>query len=170
MQPGDLQYDGFFFTAVLMRYDCRADLIVVQPPSRAIALQLISEKVTSFTLGGHHFVRLVTDSVASPQLRTGFYDLLVDGPARLLAKHTKKSYERPTQAGMEGRFVETVRYFIQQGDTYQQVTKLKDMMQVFSAKKVALQKFARSQHLSFKEGHRENALAAITAYYNTLAR
>lgn len=169
IMEGSLQYDGFHFEAVPMRYDCQHDQVVVQPPSRAIALQLVPEKVSAFTLDGHHFVRLVTDSVASPQVRTGFYDLLADGPARLLARHTKRSYEQPTQRGMEGSFVETVRFFVQQHDTYQEVAKLKDVTALFPVHKAELQKFARSQRLSFKEGYRERALTALVAYYNTLA-
>jgi hypothetical protein len=73
-------------------------------------------------------VRLVTDSVASPQVRTGFYALLADGRARLLVHHSKRSYEHPTQMGMEGSFVETVRLFVQQHDAYQEVTNLKDVI------------------------------------------
>ncbi|MDO7885002.1 hypothetical protein [Hymenobacter cheonanensis] len=169
VKMGSLHYDGFYFEAVPMRYDCQHDQVVVQPPSRAIALQLVPEKVAAFTLDGHHFVRLVTDSLTNPQVRTGFYDLLADGPARLLARHTKRSYEQPTQQGMEGSFVETVRFFVQQHDTYQEVAKLKDVTALFPAHKADLQRFARSQHLSFKEGYRERALTTLLTHYNSLA-
>lgn len=166
---GSLQYDGFYFEAVPMRYDCHLDRVVVQPPSRAIALQLVPEKVAAFTLDGHHFVRLATDSVANPQVRAGFYDLLADGPARLLARHTKRSYEQSTEQGMEGSFEETVRFFVQQHDTYQEVAKLKDITALFPEHKADLQRFARSQHLSFKEAYRENSLAALLTHYNSLS-
>ena len=133
IEAGSLHYDGFDFEAVPMRYDCYLDRVVVQPSSRAIALLLVPEKVAAFTLDGHQFVRLVTDSVANPQVRTGFYELLADGPARLLARYTKRAYEQPTQRGMEGSFVETVRFFVHQHDTYQEVARLKDVTALFPA-------------------------------------
>jgi hypothetical protein len=169
VKAGSLRYDGFAFEAVPMRYDCYLDRVVVQPSSRAIALLLVPEKVAAFALDGHQFVRLVTDSVANPQVRTGFYELLADGPARLLARHTKRAYEQPTQRGMEGSFVETVRFFVQQHDAYQEVARLKDVTALFPTRKAALQKFARGQHLSFKEGYREKSLTALVTYYNGLA-
>ena len=168
VQPGSLRYDGFAYAAVPMRYDCQLDQLVVQPPGRAISLQLVPEKVTAFTLAGHQFVRLTTDSVANPQVRTGFYDLLVDGPARLLARHRKKSYERPTPAGMEGHFEQTTRYVVQHRDAYYPVTRLKDVLAAFPDQKAALQKFARKQHLNFGEGLRQYSLTALVGYYNTL--
>lgn len=168
VKAGSLRYDGFDFEAVPMRYDCYLDRVVVQPSSRAIALLLVPEKVAAFALDGHQFVRLVTDSVANPQVHTGFYELLADGPARLLARHTKHAYEQPTQRGMEGSFVETVRFFVQQRDAYQEVAKLKDVTTFFPARKAELQKFARGQHLSFKEAYRQKSLTALVAYYNGL--
>ena len=131
-------------------------------------MQLVPEKVAAFTLDGHRFVRLVTDSVANPQVRTGFYDLLVDGPARLLARHRKKSYERPTPTGMEGHFEQTTRYVVYAQDAYHEVTRLKDVLALFPAQKTALQKFAHKQHLAFGEGPRQAALTALLTYYNTL--
>ncbi|WP_223648440.1 hypothetical protein [Hymenobacter psoromatis] len=168
VQLGSVRYDGFAYAAVPMRYDCQRDQLVVQPPGRAISLQLVPEKVATFTLAGHRFVRLVTDSVANPQVRTGFYDLLVDGPARLLARHHKKSYERPTPAGMEGHFEQTTRYVVQHHDAYYPVTRLKDVLAAFPDQKAALQKFVRKQHLSFGEGLRQYSLTALVGYYNTL--
>lgn len=168
VQLGSVRYDGFAYAAVPMRYDCQRDQLVVQPTGRAIALQLVPEKVAAFTLAGHRFVRLVTDSVANPQVRTGFYDLLVDGPARLLARHRKKSYERPTPTGMEGHFEQTTRYVVQHHDAYYPVTRLKDVLAVFPDQRAALQKFARQQHLSFGEGLRQYSLTALVGYYNTL--
>ncbi|AMR28411.1 hypothetical protein A0257_15810 [Hymenobacter psoromatis] len=169
-QPGSLRYDGFDFVAVPMLYDCHLDRVVVLPPSRAIALQLVPEKVASFTLGGHHFVRLTTDSVANPQVRTGFYDLLVDGPARLLARRTRKLSERPTQFGMEGYYDETIRYVLQRDTDYYVVSRLRDITAIFPTKKADLQRFARSRHLSFREEGRAASLTALVAYYNTLVR
>lgn len=169
-QPGSLRYDGFDFVRVPMLYDCHLDRVVVLPPSRAIALQLVPEKVASFTLGGHHFVRLTTDSVANPQVRTGFYDLLVDGPARLLARRTRKLSERPTPQGMEGHYDETIRYVLQRDTAYYVVSRLKDVTAIFPAKKSDLQRFVRSRHLYFREESRAASLTALVAYYNTLAQ
>jgi hypothetical protein len=49
---------------------------------------LIRQKVQSFELADHRFVRLPADS--ADMLTEGFYDLAVDGPSPLLVKRSKK--------------------------------------------------------------------------------
>ena len=168
LQISEVAYDGFTFTGVPLRYDCQADQVLFFPASRAVVLRLVPQKLASFTAGGHQFVRIETDSVANPQVRAGFYDLLAEGPARLLARRTKRISERPTSTRLAGEYYEIVHYFVQQGATYTEVTRLRDVTRLFPTRRVALQRFARTRQLSFREATRERALATLLQYCNTL--
>ena len=84
-----------------LRYDLVLGQLVLRVPPGVTEMYLVNEKVVRFALGGHTFVRLVADSAGSPA-PTGYYDLLVEGPMRVLAARHKDVQTRATLEGMQG--------------------------------------------------------------------
>jgi hypothetical protein len=169
-QPGSINFDGQLFTDVPLLYDLRRDKVLTPLPGRETNLQLLAEKATSFTLGGHQFVRLVAaDTTAA--MPTGFYDLLLASEKQgvlLLARRTKRETQEPVAGHLAFGYEEKSRLFLQKGTVFTEVTTLKQILQALPERKADLQKFARSNHLRFNDEHREEAATAVLRYYNTL--
>src|SRR5882672_6840210 len=70
---GSVYYDGERYDNVPLLYDLVKERLVVEHAYGGVKLELISEKINNFSMAGHTFVRLVSDTSTS-SLRTGFYD------------------------------------------------------------------------------------------------
>lgn len=167
-QPGAIYYDGYLFAGVPLLYDVVLDQIIISEPTGSLLFKLENNKIATFNVHGHSFIRLVTDSLASSAISTGFYDLLTDSKTRILAKRRKTMFEEATPKGMQGEFTEADKFFIRKNNTYYPVSKKKTLLAVFPNKKKELQKYIRSQHLKFKKESREAAIVKLVQYYDTL--
>lgn len=172
-QPATIIYDGAAYPGVPLRYDLvRGQLVLPHPPS-GLQLRLVNERVARFSVGGHTFVRLVADSTAGAEspIRTGFYDLLVEGPGvRLLAARRKNVQERTTAEGKVGEVSQKNDYFLEKDARYYPVASAKEVTRLLPESRAALRQYARTQKLRFRGASREPALMALLRYYATLPR
>lgn len=168
-QPATLVYAGHTYPNVLLRYDLLRGQLVLAPPGSARQLRLVNEQVASFTLSGHSFIRLVVDSSAGSPVRTGFYDLLVEGPVRLLAAHRKVRQSSSRAEGVQSEILARDEYFVYKDHRYYPVSKGADVVRLFPQNKAALRQYMRDNNLNFRPEGREQALAALVRYQATLA-
>jgi hypothetical protein len=168
-QPATIVYAGYTYTNVLLRYDLVRGQLVLAAPGSSRQLRLVNEQVTRFTLSGHSFIRLVGDSSTNTPVRTGFYDLLVEGPVRLLAAHYKTRQESSRAEGVQSEILAHDDYFIYKDHRYYPVSKGTDVVRLFPQKKAQLRQFMQDNNLNFKPEGREQALAALVRYQATLA-
>ncbi len=168
-QEGEVYYEGYLFTKVPLLYDVVVDQIVVSEPNGSLQFKLANEKVAYFKVHGHTFIRLAADTLGQSIIRTGFYDLLLDGKAKVIAKRVKRSTEQPTIRGMEGEFLIEDKFFIRANNTYYPVSTKRSVLQVFPENKKELQKYIRSQRLKFKPESREASIIKLAQYYNLVA-
>ncbi|WP_375416495.1 hypothetical protein [uncultured Hymenobacter sp.] len=168
-QEATIVYGGATYVGVPLRYDLlRGQLVLAHPPSGQ-QLRLVNEKVARFRLGGHTFIRLVADSNAQESvIRTGFYDLLVEGRTQLLAFRRKSAQARNTAEGREGEISQKNEFFLQAEGRYYSVTSAKQVLRLLPADKAALRQFSRAQKLKFSEASREQSLVALLRYYDSL--
>lgn len=166
-QEGSIIYEGYRYNKVAMLYDIVLEQLVVLEPAGAYLFKLENHKVSKFMVHGHTFIWLATDTITQSSFQAGFYDLLENGQAKLLAKRRKVVFEQPTQRGMEGKFEVADKFYIQKQNKFFEVTKKKSVLNVFPNQKKELQKFIRQQHLTFKKAGRENAIASLVKYYNS---
>ncbi|GAB3231374.1 hypothetical protein GCM10027346_17800 [Hymenobacter seoulensis] len=170
-QEGTLDYAGFTYLGLPLRYDLVLDQVVLKSPSGGLDMSLVNEKVSRFTIGPHTFIRLAfTDSATAAGMRTGFYELLADGPVRLLALRRKEIQERAATDGMEGHIDQKNKFFINTRGQYYEVSKAKTVVTLFPEKKADLRKYIRSQHLTFSKATREKSLVTLARYISTLAQ
>jgi len=167
-QRGTVAYDGGYFAQVPLLYEQAQDQVVLFDSVRNVNIQLVSDKVAAFTLGSHRFLRLHPDSTAA--LPAGFYELLVDGPARLLARRTKTATKVVSGQGITGEYEPTTRFFVQRQNRFYPVAKLGQVLDALADKKSELQQFARSSQLKFKDASREASLTQLLQRYAELAR
>jgi hypothetical protein len=169
VQIGKVVYDGQLFTEVPMLYDTYLDQVVTNLPSNLFTYRLVNEKVQTFTLQGHTFVRIQAPQLPKPTISTGFYDLLVDGDTKVYAKREKSMEKRAEQGSVKIIFLESVNYFLFKDNTYYPINNLNNFTNFFPNNKVAIQKYARSNKLKFNKENREASLIKIAQYNTSLA-
>ena len=160
---GSVFYNGSLFTNEEILYITYKDEVVIQDFYGANFIQLIAEKVDYFTLDGHTFV-YITD----PSVKSGFYDLLVDGEIKAYAKRGKEFKENISSAGIEVEFRETNKYFIFRNNKFYPVKGKRSVRLVLSDHEAAVKQFIRSEKLQFRKKSVENTIVRITQYCNGL--
>ena len=162
-QPGTLDYDGQHFENVALLYEQVRDQVLLYGPAQAEPLQLIRQQVRGFELAGHRFVRLAADSAGV--VAEGFYDLAVDGPARLLVRRTKKLEASTGGYNLKGEYEEVTRFFVQRRARFYEINTIKQALAVLADQKAEMQAYARGNRFD----SREAAFTALVRQYNTLA-
>lgn len=159
-QAGTLDYDGQHFVGVSLLYEQVQDQVLLYGPAQAAPMQLIQQKVRSFELAGHRFVRVAGG------LADGFYDLVVDGPTQLLVKRGKKLEAATSGYNLKGEYEEVTRYFVQQRAQFHEINSPKQLLTLLGDKKAEMQAYARGNRFD----SREAALAGMVRQYNALAK
>ena len=168
-QPATLVYAGYTYSNVPLRYDLLRGQLVLGVPGSSRQLRLVNEQVARFTLSGHSFIRLVVDSSAGSPVRTGFYDMLVEGPVRLLAAHYKTQQTSSRAEGVQSEILARDEYFVYKDHRYYSVSKGADVVRLFPQNKAVLRQYIQDNNLNFKAEGRELALAALVRYQASLA-
>jgi len=167
-QPGNLDYDGRHFAGVPLLYEQVQDQVLVYGPAQAEPLQLVRQRVQAFELAGHRFVRLPAD--AAGVVAEGFYDLVVDGPARLWAKRAKKLEAATAGYNLKGEYEERTQFFLQRNEQFYAVTALSQLLGPLADKKPEMQAYARENRLRYVADSREASLTALVRQYNSLSK
>ncbi|WP_303309438.1 hypothetical protein [Hymenobacter sp. BT730] len=168
LQPGSVQYQGHTYPNIPLLYDIRLDQVILQQPATSFYLHLVEENVAAFMLGAHRFLRLENQPASPHPISTGFYELLLDGPVRVLAKRQKEMKELSDQKIYYPVFRSIDQLFLQVGNAYYPVNKLSSVFNALPAQRKELQKFSRSHKLGFKKATREAHLVQLIGYYNSL--
>lgn len=168
-QDGSIYYNNQHFSGLQFRYDVVLQQVVLLHPTTPLHLRLINERVKHFTLGGHHFKRLVVDSLSSKVLNTGFYEVLVDGKIELLANRSKQMQEKIEGNNINADFIVTDKLFLKKDNVYHPVNKKSSVLKILSDRSEELKKFSSSKKLKFKKASRESSIVQLVEYYSSLA-
>ena len=168
--PGAANYNDREFADVRLQYDLVRDQVVLSQPGTPLKLRFIDEKVRSFAVDGHHFVRLVADSSSANTIRTGYFELLADGPVQVLAKRGKVLYEHLNKPYVDVSFEESSRLYMQKAGRYYSVRSKGTALRRFADHSKEMQQYLKEHHLRFNKASRENSVAELTRYYNGLAQ
>lgn len=149
-RPGTVVYDGIFYPDILMLYDEVQDLLVVKNNWQNIRVP--SSRVSSFSLGGRQFTRIVPDSLSQPvTITAGFYQELHQGKITVLAREIKSiETEVTSDEGILRHIKATTLYFLKNDDEYFAIRRRKDLLRVLPAKRKIINDLIRSRKLNFK--------------------
>jgi hypothetical protein len=162
---GSVDYDGELFTDIPLMYDLTGDRLVTELPN-ATEVELITERLSAFTIDGHHFIKIKAEK--NGLLKSGFYEVLYEGERRVIAWHYKSNAEKIVDQSVKKYFDEKNRYFILNNGIYYSVNNRSSFLKILSDQKTELKKFMKKNKLSFDK--REETLAALAAYYDTLKK
>lgn len=163
---GSVIYDGQLFTDLSLQYDLVHDKVIVEHTFSHFSIQLIDEKLKSFTLGTHKFVSLkADDSVQSQMIRPGHYEVLYDGKVKVYAKRKKEINSIVETPLIKQDFVDKNQFFVYKNGSYFNVKNKSSILKVFGDKKSALRKYINKNKLNFRKD-RDFALAAAAKFYD----
>ncbi|GAB3650199.1 hypothetical protein GCM10027594_25480 [Hymenobacter agri] len=168
--PGAVNYNDREFGAVQLQYDIVLDQVALAQPGNPLRIRLIDDKLRTFSIEGHRFVRLVADSSNADIIQTGYYELLADGPVQALAKHSKKLYEHLNKPYIDASFVESNRLYMYKAGRYYAVRSKGAALRLLADRGPEMQQYLREHHLRFNKANRENSVVELTRYYNGLPR
>jgi hypothetical protein len=169
LSVGSVVYDNVLYGNAGLLYDEVSDVLIFQDASHR--LQLVSERVSGFTLLDNNFIRILKDSLNRSGISTGFYNLLYEGNVRVLKKEIK-SIKEDVQNNTERviRYIEVKRYYyIKRGDRYYVVKRKKDLTEIYKDRKKEILQFIKSKKLNFKS-NKDIMLAAVSAYYDLITK
>ncbi|MET0299510.1 MAG: hypothetical protein ABW036_07105 [Flavitalea sp.] len=165
LHRGTVIYDGMKYDSVNMQYDLVRDNLVIQHFDIYFKLVLVPEKLTEFSYIGHHFKRLVKDSVNKLPVATGIYDFLHEGKITLFAKRTKRIEETVTDVIVQ-RVTEKNFYYIIKDDVYYPVKSYKGLLAVLKDRSREIRQELRRQKIKFRKD-REGAIIKAVEFYDT---
>lgn len=168
-QQGSVYYNEHNFENVSLAYDLVLDQVVLKHPTTPLTLRLVNDNVRAFSIADHRFIRIASDSLTKGVMRTGYYEVLVDGTAQVFAKRIKRKHERIEQKNINAEFVQENQFFIQKAGLYYPVKSKGSIVKLFSDKKELIQKYLQTNNLKFSRKYREQAITKLVSYYNSLA-
>jgi hypothetical protein len=136
---------------------------------QAYKLKLVNERVSSFTIAGHHFIYLFLDSLNRGIPSEGFYEILYTGRSKLLKYTSKKVREIiSVSEGLRRYMDETNNYYIWRLNSFVVVNSKRELLNILYDHKKDMQRFIRKNDLDLKND-KDNALAQIAAYIDKIA-
>lgn len=164
---GSAFYDGEYFRDVPLMYDLASQVLITEHAANGHPIRLVEEKLTHFTLDGHYFERIVNDSVANSLPTTGLYEVLHQGPTKVLARSQEVPREQIVSGEVERSFDRRTRYFMMRDGRFFPVRSKASVLKILADRKNDLRKFLRQTKLSFSDD-REGALKSLAEHYDSL--
>lgn len=166
-RPGNIEYDGQAFSQIPIMYDIVKDIVVIPYEGRSGLIQLQSERITRFSYIDHQFVRIQQDKEHGITVPTGFYDLLYNGPTKVIARWTKQRQEQIESNKVNVYFLPKNFFYIQKEGEYHLITSKNSALALFGEHKKALKKHLREKRIKFRK-NREQALITLATHYDQL--
>ncbi|WP_266363999.1 hypothetical protein [Tellurirhabdus rosea] len=166
-QRGSIQYDHIRYQDVSLLYDLTLDRVVVQHPDSAFRVALVPEKTESFSLGEQTFTHLREDSARQLGLSGGIYQILTNGPSRLLARRTKVIRSELSRNTVTNWFEQQDQYFLRLNGTYHPVKTKSAVLKLAGDQQKGLSRYWREKKVRFRK-NRELALIEAARYLDTL--
>jgi hypothetical protein len=167
-EVGNVRYNGHLYRGLPLRYDVVRDQLVTQHPTSPLTLALVSERVQEFSLGPYLFVRLPADSAGTSDMTAGFYQVLADGHAQVLAKRLKRMQTQTVNRNVNAQFYPKDKLYIKKAGLYYPVDSKGSVRRLFADREKEVQRYLKEQKLKFNKTQLEASVVLLTTYYNSL--
>lgn len=157
---GSITYENQYYENIPLIYDISNDKIITDHQYNVNKIQLISSKVSSFTLQQHRFVNLKAEGNPA-----GFYEVLYDGNTKAYVQWRKSLQETITNQAIERRFDDKSIYYIRKEGKMYSVKNKKSVLHLFPDRKSEIKKFIRANSVNFK-ADRAKAISQVVKFYD----
>ena len=165
--PSDVIYDDSHYKNIPIMYDVLKDEVVINRLGQNFKISLVNDKLKSFILRTHEFIRVSSDSVNGNLLATGFYDRLYNRKTIVLAKRKTRLQETYVYSQINYEYIREDIYYVIVAGQIVQVDSKSSVLKLFNSKKSEIKAFIRKNKLNFKSDF-EKTLVAVSAYYDQL--
>ena len=165
---GTLVYDGMRFDSVALLYDNLRQYLVTS--QNGYQLQLINERVSTFSISGHQFIRVVADSSNKEITSTGYYEVLYPGRSRVLKVTNQQIQEIASNTEGMIRYVESGDvYYVKSGMIYIRVKSKQELIKIFSGYEKEIKQFIKKNKLNYRK-NKDNTFIQAAGYYDQIAK
>ncbi|TFF39139.1 hypothetical protein [Mucilaginibacter psychrotolerans] len=159
---GNVEYDGFSYKNMQLMYDLNRGSVIMQLPNRSSMVELVSDRVQSFDIAGHHFVRLDAFSTqGSSSVPDGFYDVMYSGKTEFIV-HRQKAM----QAGSFS--AEATSMYVKVDGTYKNFDSKKSLLSFFKDRKQELSAYIKDNAIEF-DADKEQAVIKMVTFYDQVS-
>jgi len=153
---------------VPLLYDILKGEIITIVPSTNYLIKLNTEKVSSFEVLNHKFIRIAKDS-SNKNIKTGFYDVLYDGQTTVYKKEIKTLNEDLSSGKLRTFILDENAFFIKKNNVFFTVSNKSSLLDILKDKKKEVQEFIRKNKLKIRKD-KDNALPKIAAFYDEISK
>ena len=157
---GSITYEEQFYDNIPLMYDISTDKIIIDNKYGVNKIQLISSKISSFTIQQHQFVKMKEEGNPA-----GFYEVLYDGTTQAYVQWRKSLQESISTQTIARTFNDRSSYFIRKGGKMYLVKNKKSVINLLAEKKSEIKKFIRASSIRFKD-NRANAIREVVKFYD----
>jgi len=161
-QRGNVVYERKFFSDQPLRFDALSQSLVVKNEA-GFPIALYSERVDSFTMGNHYFIRLENKLPAF--MPVGFYERLNEGKAVIYCFRKKVYYEAIQGRELYRAYIPAYKYYILMNGTFTPVQSRGKLMSFLGGNKSAFKRALREKNLTWNN-NMEESIQTIVAIYN----
>jgi len=164
-KEGSIEYENMHYDNVRLMYDEVADIVLLSDSTHQI--QLIKEKLNSFTIGTDKFINIWVDSNITNLYASGYYQALAEGPVDLLKKEIKKVRERIIGTEIIYQIDVTTDYYVKEKQNLYLIDGKKAIIKILNNKSQELRKYINAERLNYNKD-KEAMLIKVVNYYNLL--
>lgn len=132
-EKGNITYNNQQYFDIPIKYDLYNDILVYKPQnSNIISINLIKEKVSSFTINNKNFIYI--DNLFSPlsHIKKGYYEESVSGKNFVFyIKHHRSRREIIKESSIYHEFDDNYEYYIKSEGAFHKISSKKDVMKIF---------------------------------------
>ena len=150
---GDVNYYGNWYRNLDLQYDIEDDIIITRDAQGLLKLRLIREKLESFTIDGHLFVKLKLLSS-----RGEFYEQLFKGKRSLMLQWEKRMELDAQELPI---YVLRKTLFVLEGDKVKPILQSDDLLSIDNEHFKDVKKTLRNKKLSFKKDPVNASIAVV---------
>ncbi len=167
VQKGDIRYDGVLYEAVSMWYDLARKEVVVRYSDDFSKISLHKERISDFSISGHHFINIQNDSEKS-NLDNGIYDQIYNGKSQILVQRSKSFRKDTDSDGIWINFsAQKTNIFIRTGEIYKSVSSQKSVLNALRKFEKEILAYLKQSKIKFRK-EREKAIIIMAAHYDEL--
>jgi hypothetical protein len=151
---GSVEYSGEYFDT---------DKVITEHFSGAY-VELITTKVSAFTINGHRFRRFEDTDDTRRSITEGFYEVLYDGQTKILKRHTKLFLQIIKSSEIVNSFTEKTRYFVVKGGAFYPIRSRSGLIRILSDKKQELRRIGRNTQ------DNDKMFVQLATHYDTITQ
>ncbi|WP_147437247.1 hypothetical protein [Ulvibacter antarcticus] len=160
---GTVVYDGQLYSNVLLKYDLFEDQLITKSDDNmsVFSVQLISGKVSNFTLYTHDFVRL--SNIDLNGNKNGFYEVgFKSEKVELYIKNVKTKKEKAVSSGVQYRFKSDNFYMVYYNGHYKVVNAYRDFKDLMPDQYQQVKDFYKSYRALYKSNRNSFMIKLVT--------